>query len=238
MLVVVSTLALLGQGCARPTPSGRAPLATRGGCENAYYPLNPGSSITYRLMSGSSAPSSYRVNVLDSEAGRHRIQYVFQADGGSLTLNQDFTCEDGVISAKGYADFSQAVAGAPGFRYETVSVEGVFLPADLRVGSEWETTYNMVIRSDDPAMKAVLDGKRQTLRMKNTIVGEETVTVPAGTFTALRMASDVNITSEIAVGFRSNFLSETWLVRDVGMVKNSGSVMGIESITEAVEISD
>lgn len=234
-VAIVSTLALLGQGCARPPVAlDGTPSAPRGGCENPYYPMRPGSSITYRI-SGSGADSQYEARFLDASGGMNRVQYVFSVDGESLTLNQDFTCEGGVIAARGYADFSSIVGGL-GFRYETESVEGVFLPSDLRVGSEWETTYRTVVRTDNPQFKALMDGKRQVLRMKNKIVGSERVTVPAGSYEALKMQSEVTIESEI--GFNTTFTNESWLVRDVGLVKSSGGVEGYVSMTEAIEINN
>ncbi|MCR4256510.1 MAG: hypothetical protein NUW08_02285, partial [Candidatus Uhrbacteria bacterium] len=151
-VAIVSTLALLGQGCARPpvATDGSVPgeSTARVGCENPYYPMRPGSSITYRI-SGSGADSQYEAKFLDAAGDMNRVQYVFTVDGESLTLNQDFTCEGGVLSAQGYADFS-SIQGGSNLRFETESVEGVFLPSDLGVGSEWETTYRTIVRTDNP----------------------------------------------------------------------------------------
>jgi hypothetical protein len=237
-VAIVSTLALLGQGCARPpaatdgsTPS--APTA-RGGCENPYYPMRPGSSITYRI-SGSGSDSQYEAKFLDASGDMNRVQYIFTVDGESLTVNQDFTCEGGVLSARGYADFTSILGGLD-LRYETESVEGDFLPSDLRVGSEWETTYRTIVRTDNPQFKALMDGKRQVLRMKNKIVGSERITVPAGTFEALKMQSEATMESE--VGFNTAFTNESWLVRDIGLVKASGGVEGFSSVTEAIDINN
>ncbi len=237
-VAIVSTFALLGQGCARPPAamdgsSGGSPTVAGSGCENPYFPMRPGSSITY-LISGSGADSQYEAKFLYPSGGMHRMQYIFTVDGQSLTLNQEYSCEGGVLSSRGYADFS-SILGGLGLRYETESVEGVFLPANLAVGSEWETTYNIVVRTDNPQFKAVMDGKRQTLRMKNKVVGSERVTVPAGTYEALKMESETMIDSEL--GFNSSFTNSSWLVRDIGMVKSSGGAEGYVSMTEAISIT-
>ncbi|MEK7473469.1 MAG: hypothetical protein AAB668_01935 [Patescibacteria group bacterium] len=233
-IAIVSTLALLGQGCARPPVAvDGTPSAPRSECENAYFPMRPGSSITYRI-SGSGSDSQYEAKFLDASGGMNRVQYIFSVDGESLTLDQEYTCANGVLSSRGYADFS-SILGGTGFRYETESVEGVFLPANLAVGSEWETTYRIIIRTDHPQFKALMDGKRQMLRMKNRIVGSERVTVPAGTYEALKMESETSIESEL--GFNSDFTNTSWLVRDVGLVKSSGGVEGYVSETEAIEIN-
>ncbi|KAA0205518.1 hypothetical protein EDM68_05580 [Candidatus Uhrbacteria bacterium] len=235
-VAIVSTLALLGQGCARPpAPTTDGARSARGGCENPYYPMRPDSSITYR-MTGSGMTSQYTASFLPPSGGSNRVQYVFTVDGESLTLNQDFTCTNGTLSARGYADFS-SLLGGQGFRYETESVEGFFLPADLDVGSEWETTYRMIVRTDHPQFKELMDGRRQTLRMKNKIVGRERVSVPAGTFEALKMQSEATVESDLGAGFTITFTNDNWLVRDVGLVKSSGGAEGYTSVTEAVEIN-
>ncbi len=244
ILILPLVLSLLGAGCSPSAmlPSGSAPTTpgqqAADSCSNQYFPFKQGTSITYKsVFSGNT--SEYKVAVKPSAAGVHALEYTFTVRGQAYPMTQEFTCSgsDGGLVAKGQLDLSSAMTGRK-FSYETESVEGIFMPKDLSVGKKWDTTYNVIVRTDDPQMKAMIDGKRQVTQIKSEVVGEETITVPAGTFKALKLKQDFNI--EIDIGTRTTIKSSnfSWFVKDIGMVKSQtlnpdGSV---GSTSEAIAI--
>jgi hypothetical protein len=247
LLSTLSLLVLFGVGCSgaveppapAPAPSPEAPVSpTRGasGCSHPYYPLNVGHEIAYRMTMGADA-SDLTVKVIPSEeAGFHKLQYTFQVRGTATPMFQEFTCAGGSLRARGQIDFSSVMAGSP-FTFETESAEGEYLPADLTVGKKWETTFKSVMHTENPTMKAMVDGKRQTTTIKNEVVAEESVTVPAGTYPALKVKQDVTVVSEMMPTRPITASSYVWFVRDVGFVKTESLGGGSRTTMEATRVT-
>lgn len=244
MAAIFAVAALLGQGCSRPVPApAPAPAAPEpraeapsrevatpetGGCENAYYPFTPNTSIDYS-MTGGGTSNDFTMAVLESSTeGMHKMEYTFNVRGTSNKISQEFACSGGTIRAKGYLDFASILG--QGIRFETTSVTGEFLPSDLSTGKTWEMTVQSVVRTDNPQLKAFLDGKQQSMKMTSEVLGEESVTVPAGTYTAKKIKQTIETSSTMAPG--SIVIEQTiWLVKDIGLVKNETRARGTVSST-------
>jgi len=238
---VIGMVALLGAGCGAPTPEGILPSPSRptasGGCANAYYPFKPNTSILYS-MAGTGASTDFRMSVLEPPApGEHKMEYSFMVQGQESKITQEFTCEGGKISSKGYLDFASALG--MGTRFESTAVVGEFLPADLSIGKEWETKYDAVIRTDNPQLKALLDGKTQSMVIKSKVIADESVTVPAGTYSAKKIVQSIVTRSSAIPGGATITIDQTiWLVKDIGLVRSEVRAQGsVSSIMEAKEIN-
>ena len=252
LLIVPMILALAGAGCggsgsvsgsATPTtPSGSSDsgmagsgAAVAGGCSNAYYPFKVGSKITYKSTSASTN-SSYTMEVQPgSTADSHKLVYTFTASGHTVPVTQEFTCDSSGIHANGQLDLATALGGAQ-FSYQTDSVDGPFLPANMSVGTNWETTYNVTVHTSNSVLAARIDGKHQSTNIKSSVIGEEDVTVPAGTYHALKVKMDITINSEL-IGTPVQTTTETWFVKNIGMVKSVSTSNGVESTTEATAVT-
>lgn len=233
-------LALLGAGCwPSRTPSTTTETPSRpsaSGCDNPYYPLNEGHSITYKTNYGST-PGEFKLTITERDGNRFTLEYDFNV-GSDSKLTQTMECSNGQINAVGYLDFGSVLSGQQ-ISYETISNDGTFLPPDLAVGSQWESTFRVRVRTTNPQLKAMLDGQEQTFRIQNRAVAEEQVTTPAGTFTALKVES--NTVASINIGGTTQSLTipaTNWFVRDVGLVKSVTSVSGgTSSSIEAIRIT-
>lgn len=239
---VIGMVALLGAGCgpdAAPGAEGTTPTPSRptaGSCTNAYYPFKPNSSILYS-MQGSGTTTDFRMSVLEPPAaGEHKMEYSFMVQGQESKITQEFTCQGGKISSKGYLDFASALG--MGTRFESTSVVGEFLPEDLSVGKEWETKYDAVIRTDNPQLKALLDGKTQSMTIKSKVIADESVTVPTGTYASKKIAQTIVTQSSAIPGGATITIEQTiWLVKDIGLVRSEVRAQGVvSSIMEAKEI--
>jgi len=125
---------------------------------------------------------------------------------------------------QGYLDMSEAFGG-PKVRIETEKIEGVLMPEGLRDGSTWTSSYVMKMTPEDGSLPAYARMSSE-VSVVNTVVGEETITVPAGTFNALKVES-VSTTITAMTGLPVSVPpSETtvteyeWWVKGVGMVKS------------------
>jgi hypothetical protein len=239
-------LTLAGAGCGGAAPSAsNAPgspdngtpgsnTTATGGCNNPYYPFKVGSKITYKTVSPG-LNSTYSMEVQPaSDPDTHKLAYTFNVQGRSTVISQEFTCDSSGIHAKGQLDLSSAMGGQ--ISYQTDSVNGPFLPPDMSVGQTWQTTYNVTLHTTNPTMARILEGKHQSTQIKNTVEDEEDVTVPAGTYHALKVKMEITINTQLTPTPITT-TTETWFVKGIGMVKSMSSSNGIQSTTEATEVS-
>ena len=164
LLVVPMILALAGAGCGGSgststgpsgmAGSGAAP-ANSGNCTNPYYPFKVGSKIVYKTTYGTTN-SNYTMEVQPADnADTHKLVYTFTVRGQSFPITQEFVCDRDGIRAKGMLDLASALGGA-NFSFETNSVDGPFMPADMSVGTKWETTYNVTLHTTNAAMARMM----------------------------------------------------------------------------------
>ncbi len=259
-------LALLGAGCASnttPSPSGASdssitpPVVTRptetgspatSACAHPYYPLKQGYDVKYRISSrdfqGAPQVTHYSQRVTGATANSVTLTSLFEGTVGERTLSADQTlqCEGGHLRATAYVDFSSQLMGgtAPTFRTETRNVTGDLLPADLHVGSEWNGSFAVTMTPANAAAENAPLGRGidLTIRTHRKVVGEETVTVPAGTYQALKIQAETGMDGGATPG-DTNLVTTEWWVRGVGLVKSvfaAGGAMG-DIVTEAETIN-
>ncbi|MCC7522342.1 hypothetical protein IT407_00865 [Candidatus Uhrbacteria bacterium] len=224
LLSVIAIAALLGAGCG-PTAAPTAGTGSSGGlfgggssasaCNNPYYPFTPNTSIVYGMTG---VDSDFTMATLPPTAGGdHKLEYTFIVRGTTNKISQEFTCQNGSIRAKGHLDFASAFG--QGISFETISTTGEFLPADLSTGKKWTSEYKVKIMVSNEQLKALLDGKEQTMKITSEVLGEESVTVPAGTYTAKKIKQVIE-TSNPALPTTIKIEQTIWLVRDIGLVKS------------------
>lgn len=180
------------------------------GCENPYYPVKNGATWEYELTG--SMPGNMTRSLDDVTEKGFSVQETIR---GGAELSNGWTCDRG--------NLTMAAINMEGFT--TLTSKGVSLPADLKEGTTWSQELVYGTKTGDIEM---------TTTMTNTCTakGTESVTVPAGTFDALRVectlvssvltkGTDTPTTSEVA--------NQSWYTSGVGMVKSKNSVSGYES---------
>lgn len=250
--VGIASLALVGAGCGRPaaapaavppspptpaaapSPSAAAPSDLTGaGCRHPYYPLQNGYEIDYHTTAAT--PFDYQMKVSDVTADSARLTLSF-SQPRPFSVAQDVSCTDGAIRAKGFLDVGGAMGGA--VKTETKSVEGDLMPKTLTVGATWTTKYETVVSYEGiklpPGMKSEFAGE---VTVVNRVVAAEKVTVPAGTFDAVKVQVDTSSSSTMP-GSPTPTVTKTtayqWWVLGVGLVKNQDAEG--KTVTEATKI--
>lgn len=133
------------------------------GTKTSYYPMTTGSTWTYNLQSGS--------NVI---AGTFKIQ----ADGKwKLTnnINDDVvysTCR--IIDNAVFATVQESILGTGTTTTFTMSPPMLIFPSDLTSGAEQQTSF-------------IITESGQQGVVKTTVIGHENITVPAGSFDAIKL---------------------------------------------------
>ncbi len=239
LLVAFSVLSLFGIGCLgsssdAPTPVARVPVAPivpplpRSTCEHPYYPLRAGYAVTFKnsfnsLVDGRPAVDHYTSRVTEVGAMHAKLDTVFASNG--LRSTQDIACDNGVLLARAYVDMSNSNRA---FKVETTAASGEYLPRELAVGSVWQQSYNVLMKPTGAARAGDLGATPDmhgVVTINHQAVGEEQVTVPAGTYTAIKVKSSTTMKLDAVRGGLSAELpgiqveSMEWWVRGVGLVK-------------------
>lgn len=98
----------------------------------------------------------------------------------------------------------------------------LFVPADVTPGASGTTTSVVTVMTGSTTMT-------YTSQRDVTVVGEEPITVPAGTFRALKVEALVTTTTSSTSTQRG--LNTVWWVPGVGRVRSQNSVLGTGAVT-------
>lgn len=246
LLLPLAAIVLLGAGCRNSTTSTTTgadspvversasnPSAPTSACAHPYYPLRDGYSISYanRYQGGTSA---YTMSVSDVTANQAKLTVEYQ---GGTRSEQIYRCNNGAVQAAGYVDFAAGMTGASASA-QTRSVEGELLPRDLRVGSSWNTRF--VISMNMGGVGGLGGDLNGTVSIRRTAEAQERVTVPAGTFQAIRVKSETDFRFDPVAGAAPEafppLISYEWWVEGKGLVKTT--MGGDQSIiSEATSIN-
>ena len=136
-------------------------------------------------------------------------------------------------------------AGATGneqITMRTLKAIGEFLPRNLHVGSVWTNSYEVEATNTNPVAVRMGFGTTRmttTTTTTNKAIGEVTVTVPAGTFTAIKVETVNKTKTELGFGkppSEFEIKSYTYFVRGKGLVKTETVSNGVTMGTEATSI--
>jgi hypothetical protein len=134
-----------------------------------------------------------------------------QDDTSTFTI--DATCgNDGVILLN-VPGVSATYSGEGGdSTLSTTNDDGVTVPDDILVGDDWSQAISVVGRSDGEVTLSA------TIETTYKALGYETVTVPAGTYYALKVEQNGSMTIAGSPAFETHGF--IWYADDVGTVKS------------------
>lgn len=212
-------------------------VATAGLCTNAYYPVRQDATWTYRSTGGPAGEYSFT----DTITAVREDGFTLSTQIGDLTRSQEWTC-----SAEGLAALQ--LGGAPAAMLNAQNIQmnlnvtnghGVTFPSQINIGDQWQQNLDFSGNVTMMNEEAEATGDAQ---MNFNAVGMESVTVPAGTFDALRVQADVtlniNATYEgitLPVSFSGDYVY--WFAEGVGWVKSTGTGNALgASFSETTEL--
>lgn len=203
-----------------PTPTLPPPPGGFGNaaCENPYLPVRVGATWDYRLSQETT--DTFTRSIIEVSADGFVDQDEFS--GGGVRQGR-WQCEDGNLIYLTPGAVAGSVVAAPMQTDVTVeSNEGFYHPAEPRPGQIWH--QKTVIRGKSTLEGEVVVETRNEVDYACRAEDVETITVPAGTFDALRVTCEVHQTISVVGGitFEVEERSTQWLARGVGMVKTVG----------------
>lgn len=218
-----------------PTPDG----LTRGVglCANTYYPIHEGATWTYK----STGASSGDYEVTETITAVRKDGFTVTSLIGDEPQIQEWGCtEQGLVTLQ----LSNSTAAtlstqSVGLDLEMKNASGVTFPKKLEPGQEWSHELEFIGKVGISDTSAMAGGRVHTDFIAR---GMESITVPAGTFEAMKVDTVTTLDTNMKVqGWEvpSAFTSTStfWFVKDVGWVKtiNQGELGG-QSFTEVIEL--
>jgi hypothetical protein len=185
-------------------------------CGNPYYPVVNGAQWIYNGPTG-----QFTHGLATGIEGAFTINVESETDTFIL---QGLCMEGGDINLLDVPGNSLSYSGETGkSTMTTTSNEGVTLPGDIQQGDDWSQTIGVEVAAGKQKMSFTIDSTY-------TAVGYEMVTVPAGTFYALKIEQSSDM------GGPEPTLQTLWYVQNIGMVKSVIDV-GQPVVSELVSYS-
>ena len=221
ILLIVLTLAQFAcnlgaqasSAATQPAPSGSA------NCDvNPYLPVKAGATYTFAgtTSAGAYTRTSTFTNV---DADSFQAEVVTPVGNKSTTTTESWQCTaDGLVQPGGplAATLQNALSGTTTMKL--TSMTGVTVPTNLAAGQSWTQSTNFEVTTS----KGTVTG---TITYALQAIGTESVTVPAGTFNAMKV--QVNTTTQAnrsGITFTITTNGFEWFATGVGHVKSSENV--------------
>ena len=194
-------------------------------CENEFYPIVKGASWSYQASGAFS--EKFTRSITDVTPGGFTDQDIFST--GNPHIRQ-WKCEDNVLvamqpdeAAAGPLQFSDRIQN-----FQTKQADGATVPDQFIPGAIWnEEIYlegtSLVNGQDVPA--------RDAIKLDCTAGNVESVSVPAGTFQAIRGNCKTDEKLVLNVGGSEQTseivtISTMWYASGVGLIKSQQAVAG------------
>ena len=208
-------------------------VLTSGACYHPYVPLAEGFSRSYSSEDG-------EITQTISEVRTDGFTMNIVSPDGEVMASEWSCGENGIAGYEGEDILSEMLGEISG-SYSNVEIEGTALPTNIRAGDTWQ----MVVTITVGVQQAGVDSKNViVLNVNYTAVGEETITIPAGTLTAMRIdfttSGENNLEVTGPAGSMSQLLAtieatgSDWYVECLGKVKGTSksTVSGIASFQQ------
>jgi len=249
LLTGLLSCSLAGQGTQAPTepPTGRPQAPTQeptseattgetaasGDCDNPLYPVVGGATWQYVGANSNSGSFSFVHTFVEIHSDGFTEQDVW--DSGLVRSGQ-WSCQAGNLKAHELGSGAGTVSTAStNFVAGSATSEGVTLPATVYVGDTWTQIIDISGHMEMPDNTSA--EARNQATQNCTALGQESVSVPAGTFEAMKIECRVEMT--ITISLRGLDVPPTtiaststlWYAQGVGLVKSeSASEFGTSTL--------
>lgn len=227
--MIILSLLLLLSSCNLPSKAGGQtpyPSANSIGAQNSPYPIttlcnNPYFPSTlgkrWEYSGNNSAIGAYtRTDTITQSTSD---SFSVDSNYPNVTYSVDYTCSaEGLTASNPLQQYLGALLSDPNtpVNVNLTSNSGISLPARINPDDTWQQ-----VASFDAATKEIsLNGR---FVFNYSAAGYEQVTVPYGTFDALRVNATIRIEVSGLRILAGTYSTTFWLVPNIGMVKSQGS---------------
>jgi hypothetical protein len=184
-------------------------------CPNPFFPLEDGLKLTYRA--GSSELTISTQGVAPTPEGLKGLLAVDLK--GRRGETEAFCTSEGVRT--GLGGLEGTLLSASGMKVEVVSAEGVAVPPAARMvpGSSWKNSLSVKMQPPESSKMPAGMIIATTFDKEATVLGEEDVTVGAGTFKALKVKNVTTARASRPGAQGRKIDSFIWFAPGVGIIK-------------------
>ncbi len=218
-IVLISFLVFIGIAACTAYETGFA--TSSGACGNALYPVKQGAAWTYASTGGPNGSFIYTDTVTE-----------VRADGFTLTSqiadslrSQKWSCQSGGLQALQVGGSNAAGITTQGIiaDFTALDISGISLPEKISHGMQWQYALKLKGTMATPDNAQSLSSGSYSVTMRE--LGKETITVPAGTFEAVKIQANavVDVTTSFAgipIPVKYNGVSIIWYAPEVGYIKS------------------
>jgi hypothetical protein len=219
------------------TVEGETPASEQSLCTNIYYPVRQGATWTYKSTGGPAGEYSFT----DTVTSVRGDGFTLSTQIGDISRSLEWTCTSQGLTALQLGGAPAAMLNSQGIQMnlDVSNVTGVTFPGQINPGDQWQQTMDVQGNVTMMNEQAEATGNAQ---MSFSAIGHESVTVPAGTFDALKVQVEVSLNINatyqaitLPVSFTGAYTY--WFAPNVGWVKASGTgnVLG-NSFTDTTEL--
>lgn len=165
-----------------------------GTCANAYYPVSASVKREYRVTYENKVlkPATYTETFVDITPDSFKVKTTFAESGSGVT--NSWKCSGDGLTALEYANVNMANQNPEIMQLDvqTVSTRGIAIPSEnnWKAGYKWNLEYETAGKMEGKG--SIPSGElKSNVTMENEILGQASVTVPAGTFSALKVKSKI-----------------------------------------------
>lgn len=242
ILIVLIIAALTLSACNLPnrhevnTPAGTVAAPTQGStalsslCSNAYFPNTSGDKWEY--TGTDSVIGTY--NRTDTITDSSSASFTQETNLGNVTYSVTYDCSTvGLTSRNPIQQYAGALLNNPDVPVDVklTSNSGVSLPTRINPGDTWQQTADWEATSQ----QLNVNGR---FVFNYAAAGYESITVPAGTYNALRVTTTIQVEVTSFHVTAGSYTIVSWWVPEIGLVKSEGTshVTGI-NFTDSMELT-
>jgi len=220
-----------------PTETPVPTAAPEGLCSNPLYPVKAGATWTYASTDSLTGGYSFTDTITDVRDDGFTLTSQFD----NLVRTQEWACRPEGLASLTFGGGAAAGLSTSGVQMDltTSNVQGVNLPKTVNPGDQWPYSLDFEGNMEISGTTANVKG---TGSSTFNAIGEESVTVPAGTFNAMKIHVELVLDMQITfsgVNTPAQFAnsSDMWFAPDVGWIKStsSGDIMGT-TYNETIEL--
>jgi hypothetical protein len=220
-----------------PTETAQPQVEDLGPCSNPLYPVKPGATWTYKSAGSLSGDYSFTDTITALRDDGFTLTSQFE----NLSIAQEWACKPEGLASLTFGGGIAAGISTSGVKMDltTTNVQGVILPKAVNPGDQWPYSLDFEGSMEYSGASADTQG---TASFTFNALGEESVTVPAGTFNAMKIHVDLTLDMQVTYsGFNTPAVfttsSDVWFAPGVGWVKatSSGEVLGT-AYNETIEL--
>ena len=184
-------------------------------CDNQYFPSQLGDAWEYSGNNTAIGAYSRTDTITNSSAEAFSVSTIL----ANVSYGVHYDCSAaGLTATDPIQQYVGALLSSPNSPVDVklTSSSGVTLPASIIPGDTWQQTAGFEATSPDLNMNG-------RFVFNYAAVGFENVTIPLGTFNALRVDTTIRIEVSAFRVLAGTYTSTSWMVPEIGIIKSEGT---------------